>query len=158
VNMLTSSTESRGGGGITPAGLVHSVGVALLEMAIMSRGAKKTAQEVARSGLPRFVDVKLDHVQKIDFIARTQTADALVVQLQDLCDSGYRIGVTWSGEQQAYTVSLTCRDDKSPNSGCCMTSFAKRLDKAVSLALYKHFVVCGEVWPVGGLPGTEEFG
>jgi len=127
-------------------------------MSIMARGAKKVAQEAARSGLPRFVDVKLDQQQKKDFAARKQTSEALVTQLQDLCDQGYRVGVTWSGEQQTYTVSLTCRDEESPNNGCCMTSFAGQLDRALSLALFKHYVVCEEVWSVGGSIDSDDFG
>lgn len=156
--MLTIGTEPRMSCGLTPAGFAHSVGVSFLEMAIVARGAKKTAVTAAAGGLPRFVDVKLDQLQKKDFAGSKLTAESLVVKLQDLCDAGYRVGCSWSGENQTYTVSLTCRDEQSPNNGCCMTSFAGQLDRAVSLALYKHYVVCGEVWSVAGHTPGEDFG
>jgi hypothetical protein len=156
--MLTIGTGSGGRGGISPAGLSHSVGICCLELAIMARGKGKAVGAGSGAGMPKFVDVKLTQDQKADFSGRHQSAEALVVQLQDLCDAGYRIGCSWSGEHQTYTVSLTCRDDQSQNNGYCMTSFAGQLDRAVSLALYKHFVVCGEVWSAGGPGSAEDFG
>lgn len=158
VNMLTINTEARSRRGLSAAGLVHSVGVAFLEMAIMARGAKKTAAAAAANGMPRFVDVKLTGEEKAAFIAWARTPQGLVAFLQDLCDDGYRVGCTWSGETQSYTVSLTCRNPDSPNSGLCMTSFAHDLLTAVALAVYKHTVVTGECWVSPDVAAVGDFG
>jgi len=144
--MLTISAEPGEKLYISAAGLVHSVGVSLLEMAIMARGAKQTAAAVAASGMPRFVDVKLSQDDRREFLGEKDDPSVLVARLQILCDNGYRIGCSWSGETQSYTVSLTCRNPESANDGLCMTSFAKDLVTAVRLALFKHEVITGGLW------------
>jgi hypothetical protein len=158
MNMLTSSTGTSGRCGLTPVGLVHSVGVSFLEMAIMARGAKKAAEEGGRNGMPTFVDVKLTVEDKAEFLRVGFSPPGLVNGLQRLCDNGYRIGCSWSGETQAYTVSITCRDPESVNSGLCMTSFAKELPLAIGLALYKHEVLTEGNWLGAAGPGSESFG
>lgn len=158
VNMLTIGTEPGRRGGISPAGLTHSVGVAFLEMAIMARGAKKTAAVVAAGGMPRFVDVKLTAEDKMGFVGWKCTPQEIVTFLQDLCDDGYRVGCSWSSESQSYTVSLTCRNEGSPNAGLCMTSFARDLHTAVALAVYKHTVVTEERWVPEAVGDLGDFG
>lgn len=158
VNMLTSSEEPRGGCGLTSAGLAHSVGVAFLEIDIVTRGAKTQAKTLT-PGLPRFVDVKLSQEQKAAFVASgPQSAGWVVERLQELAFLGYRLGCSWSGEHQSYTVSLTCRDEESPNNGQCMTSFAGSLLMAIRLALYKHYEICHGVWVVPDPTSGEDFG
>jgi len=155
---LTSSTEAGKGRGLTPAGLAHTFAVCLLEMAIMARGAKKVAEDTGKTGLPRFVDVKLTPEARSEFQSMSYTPQEIVAFLQGLCDDGYRVGCSWSGETQSYTVSLTCRDPKSANAGLCMTSFAGTLHMAVSLAVYKHTVYTGEKWLGDGESVAEMFG
>lgn len=149
VHMLTIGIGPSKRGGISPAGLTHSVGVALLEMAIMARGAKKTATEVGKGGMPTFVDVKLTAEDREKFLQENDDISMLGPRMQILCDAGYRWGCAWNGESQSYTVSLTCRDPESSNAGLCMTSFAKDLLTAIRLALFKHEVVTEGDW-IGG--------
>jgi hypothetical protein len=127
-------------------------------MAIMARGAKKAAEDVTKTGMPKFVDVKLTAEDRAGFVAWKCTPQEIVTFLQDLCDDGYRVGCSWSSETQAYTVSLTCREASSPNAGLCMTSFAKTLDLAVALAVYKHTVVTGERWVGEDVAAVGDFG
>jgi hypothetical protein len=96
--------------------------------------------------MPRFVDVKLTHEQRVDFASKQYSDGALVMELQKLCDSGYRIGCAWNGDSSSYTVSLTCRDPESENFNLCMTSFAGTVHTAVALALYKHREVTDGSW------------
>jgi hypothetical protein len=124
-------------------------------MAIMARGARKTAEAAAKGGMPSFVDVRLTAEDRAAFLEEDNDIDLLVPRMQTLCDAGYRWGCAWNGESQSYTVSLTCRDAGSPNSGLCMTSFAKDLLTAIQLALFKHDVVTEGIW-VGA--GSERFG
>ena len=124
----------------------------------MSRGKGKAVGTASTNAMPRFVDVKLTAEQKADFLSVKERYADSVRWLQDFADDGYRVGVTWSGEHQSYTVSLTCRDEKSPNNGLCMTSFAGDLVTAIALAVYKHCVVTDEQWLSGADSGTEAFG
>lgn len=156
--LLAISTNTSGRGRIAPAGVVHSLGVCLVEDGNMARGAKKLRDESKNVGMPRFVDVKLTAEQRGDFLDWPERKGDLVVLLQDLADDGYRVGVSWSGEHQSYTVSLTGRADDSPNKGLCMTSFAGKLDVAIWLALFKHRVVTRGRWIESALNEEEDFG
>lgn len=124
----------------------------------MSRGKGKEKGAGGSNVMPRFVDVKLTQEQREEFSRYRLLNDDHVGALQSLADDGYRVGVSWSGEQQAYIVSLTCRNPDSPNNGLCMTSFAKTLETAVRLAFYKHVEVTQECWVEGSFTDGEEFG
>lgn len=156
--LLTISAETGRGERLSPAGLAHSFGVCLIEDSDMGRGKGKPEGKGSVNSLPRFVDVKLTAEEREAFAQWGERDGDLVRRLQDMADSGYRVGVSWSGEQQAYVVSLTCRDPESANSGLCMTSFAKTLVTALWLALYKHYVVTDGRWVEGAFGSEEEFG
>lgn len=156
--LLTISTQTGRGGQVSPAGLAHSLGVCLIEEWNMARGGKKQVDDAKQAGMPRFVDVKLTADQKQEFLAiKDRYADS-VRWLQDFADDGYRVGVTWSGEHQSYTLSLTCRDEKSPNFGLCMTSFAGDLVTVIALAVYKHCIITDEKWLGAVESASEAFG
>lgn len=124
----------------------------------MARGGKRAAETSKAGGMPRFVDVKLTAEERSEFVRAARTAEELVAGLQSLCDDGYRVGCSWSGEHQTYTVSLTGRDPQGVNFGLCMTSFAGTIHTAVALALYKHVTVTEGNWLGGDEDQTEAFG
>jgi len=156
--LLAISHNPRRAGIVSPAGIAHSLGVCLLEDYAVARGKGKPTVEAKSGVMPRFVDVKLDGDQRKAFLAFTSTGAELVDAMQAFADNGYRVGVSWSGEQQAYTVSLTCRAQGDPNEGLCMTSFAGSLERAIALAVFKHTVVTEGVWTSGGGGEREAFG
>lgn len=156
--LLSISNDAGKPYAIRQAGIAYSVGVALIEDYNVVRG-KGSGKEAQNGQMPRFVDVKLTADERDAFVAWAKAGGVDVIKgLQAFADDGYRVGVTWASEQQAYTVSVTCRLSGSPNQGLCMTSFAKTLDVALLLALYKHQVIAGGNWlgVVGG--GGEDFG
>lgn len=156
--LLTISTQTSRPNAIRPAGLVHSLGVCLIEDWNMARGKGQESKAVDRAGLPRFVDVKLTPQQRQQFQEMDWTPEGATKILQDFANTGYRVGVAWSGEHQTYTVSLTCRDEESPNNGLCMTCFAGDLIVGIGLAVFKHTVVAKGVWNSVAIPPTEGFG
>lgn len=156
--LLTISTNAGRVGQVTPSGVASSLSVCLIEDWHMSRGKVKGGNRESAATMPRFVDVRLTAEQRIEFGRFELLHDDGVRALQSLADDGYRVGVTWSGEQQAYTVSLTCRNAESPNNGLCMTSFAKTLRDAIRLTVFKHVVVTDEKWLEATFGSDEEFG
>jgi len=155
---LTSSTSNPGKGGVSPAGIAHTLSVCILESEAMVRGGKGKGEVVVGGSMPRFVDVRLTPEQRVEFTTQMLTDKEAVTALQSLSDDGYRVGVSWNGETQAYTVSLTGREPASPNHGLCMTSFAKDLRTAISLAVYKHVHVTGERWVPEATEALGDFG
>jgi len=156
--LLTISTGKSSSGRLSPAGLAHSLGVCLIEEWLMARGKNGSKAEEGRAGLPNFVDVKLTQDQRLEFANHLLDEKGCVRFLASASDDGYRIGVSWSGEHQSYTVSMTCRNPQSPNFGLCMTAFAGELMKAISLANFKHVIVTEEVWVDPSVAPLGDFG
>jgi len=156
--LLTINTQARIGRDISKSGLAYSISICLLEASIVARGKGGGDNGTTAAVMPRFVDVKLTTEQRAEFADHVLSPDDCVKFLMSATDDGYRIGVTWSGEHQAYTVSMTCRNTDSPNNGQCMTSFAGNLVTAISLASYKHHIVTKELWSSAAVPPGEEFG
>lgn len=155
---FASDANTRFRCGISNAGVAHTLSVALLELTSMARGKGKQVAGSGSGSMPRFVDVALTGDEKAAFKATDWDDESNLRFLSDLVDSGYRVGVAWSGEHQAYTVSMTCRDPESPNAGLCVTSFARTLGMAVALAEFKHKVVTEGVWSEPGSSSGQDFG
>lgn len=155
---FASSNNPRVRSGISHAGVAHTLAVCLLELDEMARGKGSSASSADKITMPKFVDIKLSVEQRNDFISQKVSDSQLIADLSALCDEGYRIGCSWSGEQQSYVVSMTCRNTASVNSGLCMSSFAKDIRTAVRLSLYKHRVVADEHWLGEGRDSSEDFG
>lgn len=156
--LLAISTEAGRVGRLSPSGLAHSLGVCLIEDFHMSRGKGKSGGEGASASMPRFVDIKLTEAERKAFPGYSEFDRDPVRHMQAFADKGYRIGVTWSGEHQTYTVSLTCRNPDDPNNGLCMTSFAREIGTAVMLCVYKHYAIAHEVWSSVAPKPDELFG
>lgn len=138
--LLTISYDASRPGRIRPAGIAHSLGVCLIEDWNMARGKGQSKGASAGSAMPAFVDIKLSREDRAAFLEWYSPDADQVGLLQQFTDDGYRVGVSWSGEHQSYTVSVTCRDADSPNNGLCVTSFARLLPQAIALAWFKHDV------------------
>lgn len=138
--------------------VANCLAVACVELSNMARGKAKADGTGSSTTLPRFVDVPIGADDRRAFLEWIPEAGDLVLMLSALCDCGYRVGCSWSGEHQTYTVSLTCRNPEDVNNGLCMTSFAKALDKAIALALYKHQELTRGHWLGEGSAGSEDFG
>lgn len=112
----------------------------------MARGKAQQTDNKNGSTMPRFVDIVLTADDREDFLGWELSVEELIRALETLPFDGYRVGLAWSGEQQSYTASLTCRNEASPNNGMCVTSFAKTSWTALKLMLYKHQVMTKGVW------------
>lgn len=156
--LLTISKESCGVGRLSPAGLAHSLGVCLTEDWHMARGKVKGSSAGNTGNLPRFVDIKLTQEERDQFVEWFDPNVDQTSVLQQFADLGYRLGVSWSGEHQSYTVSATCRDSGSPNDGMCMTAFSGNLRKAVALLWWKHHYVADQDWNTRVSGPREDFG
>lgn len=156
--LLTISRDASRPHAVHPAGVSHSLGVCLIEDWNMARGNKRGADAKMAAGMPTFVDVKLSEADRENFLMSLGDDLDAVRVLQTFANDGYRVGVAWSGEHQSYTVSVTCRDEESENSGLCMTSFAGDLTRGILLAWYKHDVMCKRQWRSFVPPRDEAFG
>jgi hypothetical protein len=130
----------------------------MIEAGNMARGKGQRDNGTKANAMPTFVDVKLTPQQREAFLEADWVPEDCTKILMDFTSSGYRVGIAWSGEHQSYTVSLTCRDEESPNVGLCMTCFAGELLVAVGLAWYKHDYIAHGDWRSVAIPPAEAFG
>lgn len=156
--LLTSSEDASRGPRLSPSGVAHSFGVCLIEDWHMSRGKGKGDSGANGNSMPRFVDIKLTAEDRKAFASYSAFDRDPVRHLQAFADAGYRVGVSWSGEHQSYTVSLTCRNPGDPNNGLCMTSFARDIQTAVMLCVFKHHALANLVWTSFVKPPEEDYG
>lgn len=117
----------------------------------MARGKGESVSKAAQNGnqWTQFVDIPLGEVSWEDVLAKFGTAGQVDQGVRDLGLNGYRIGISYNGQSDAFIVSVTCRDEGSPNNGFTFTSFAGSWLDAIRIALFKHFVLADGSWPVG---------
>lgn len=155
--VLTSGTRDLRERPLAPSSLSHMLGVYVLEGWLLMARSKGRGEGVA-NGLPKFVDVRLSPEQRAEFASSVFDSDEITRAVFGLVAEGYRVGIGYSGEHGSFTVSLTGRDTGTVNDGLCMTSFAGDALTAVALAVYKHMVVCGGVWPSSQNGAKADFG
>lgn len=126
-----------------------------LEIITMARGKGSTTENTGGAqGWTTFVDIPIAGVSPSDLDDRYGSWDDFDSDLSALLSSGYRVGVSYNSGNSAFIVSVTCRDDSSPNVGCTFTSFAGEWWTAIKVALYKHYVVTEGDWKKGGKANT----
>lgn len=152
--LLSISTHASRKGSISPAGVSYSLGVCLIEDWEMARGKGNGSGKAQSAQMPRFVDIKLTAEHRQAFVDWYSPGADQVRVILDFADQGYRVGVTWSGEHQSYTVSATCRNPDDVNNGLCMTAFSSDLPKAIALLWFKHKHVADCDW--AGYAGAPE--
>lgn len=114
----------------------------------VARG-KKQPGPAAKSGgraWTEFIDIPLDGVDWSHINEAFGTADKLDDAMARLLEGQYRVGFTYNSQTDMVQVSLTCRDEESPNSGCTLNSWADSWASALAVACYKHFVVAETLW------------
>lgn len=106
-----------------------------------------------------FANVKLDAKQRKEIKTLYENGDFdLWIQITNLNTDGYRLSLTFNPDKDTFICSLTAKDEAPFNNGFCMTSHAKDPQLAVTIALYKHYHVCGgQDWSTAA-ESDEEFG
>lgn len=115
---------------------------------IMARGknASKT-DSTARSFQPtQFVDIPVVESDWPEIIKVYGTSDALVDAVSDILEAGYRVGLTFNTQNDAFICAVTCRDPESPNNGKTFNSFAETWFEALQIGMYKHYVKSKKNW------------
>lgn len=116
---------------------------------IMARGKGNTSASDAdkKAGWTQFVDIPMTGVTWKDVEHELGDSDTVANAVSSLCQSGYRVGVSYNTGNDAFIVSVTCRNDDSPNSGKTFTAFAGTWWEALQVAVFKHYFVAREIWP-----------
>ena len=127
----------------------------------MARGAGNTKKpaESDKGQWTQFVTISLAGVTRDDIARECGDAEYIGDSVARLLASGYRVGLSYDGERDTFIASLTCRDTECVNHGRTFTSFAETWPEALSIMLFKHFVLCDEQWPApSGAGSGSKFG
>lgn len=128
---------------------------------IMARGKNANNQPPAnnRFGQTEFVDIPVVEQDWTDVQKVYGSSDILVDAVTDLLNSGYRVGLSFNGNNDAFICSVTCRQDGDVNNGLTFNAFAETWFEALQLAVYKHYVKSRKIWrKPGEKPNRPKFG
>lgn len=95
-----------------------------------------------------FVRIDLDNDQAANFKKWAEKELANLPQhLSNFISEDMKIGLMWDDGNNCFIASATCKDEKSDNHNCCMTSRSDDWPEALLLLVYKHEVVAkGKEW------------
>lgn len=128
---------------------------------MMARGksAQSPVGEPSGNQWTTFVDIPLTGILMKDVEHAFGDVDNLVDCVAGMCEHSYRFGISFNQANDAFIVSVTCRDADSPNSGKTFTAFAETWYQALQVAVYKHYILAMEKWPEKGVrPNQAKFG
>jgi len=110
--------------------------------------AKKSSSSVQTPSYEaiKWVNRNLSESEKKDHDANTPKPADLFKDLLALCTAGYNIAVKWDSYSKCFQSTLLPYETSCPNYGYGLSARATTPQRAVSLLLYKHFVVLGENW------------
>jgi len=108
-------------------------------------------------GWKGFVNVELTEKQKPE--AKKMMADfaRLWDNVVSLVDIGYKMTFSYDEGHDAYNLSLTCRDVKSPNYGYTLSGRGGSEAAAFASFWYKHSIILEEVWTNGAATSGGKF-
>jgi len=78
-------------------------------------------------------------------VDNTSDAQSLI---NGFCSQGYKVSITWVVESNAFCVSVIGTEDCIANKRAILTSWSDDILEALSIAVYKHVVMCDSGdWP-----------
>ena len=117
-----------------------------LETMARGKGQGKSSGSTEKQQWTTFVEISLAGHTREAIMEAVPDFDTVFNKSSELLQDGYRIAFSYNSANDAFTVSVTCRDDDSPNKGMTFTAFAGDWYTALQVALYKHYVVAEGDW------------
>lgn len=110
-----------------------------------SPGGAKT-EKGTQAGWTTFVEISVVGLTQTALDDALPDADTVFGMMAGLIERGYRLGVSYNPQNDAFIASWTCKNDGDANAGCTMTSFAGTWYDAIRVSLYKHFNIARQNW------------
>jgi len=115
--------------------------------------AKKIAESKGKTPKKKaefkgFANVELTVEQKSEMKEWIARNDDVMVELDEMAASGYKMGYVRSEATGGYQATAFCQDGESPNAGYILSAFAPHWFDALACVAYKHAIVCEGVWPM----------
>jgi hypothetical protein len=107
--------------------------------------AKKTRSS-GSNGWKGFIDRPLSRDEREQCIHWDAGELSLEELLASLCESGYKISLTYNEKTQSFIFSLTGQDGSGKNAGYTLTSHARTVGQAAHVGAFKHYVLLEEDW------------
>lgn len=103
---------------------------------------KKTPQ----ASWTQFVTIAVSEADKPKIALMYPDSSEVFVDFTRLLVAGYRVSFSYDAPRDAVICAVTCKAEGDPNNGMTFTAFAGDWYTALTVAMYKHYHVAGEVW------------
>lgn len=107
---------------------------------------KSNTNEWKKADWKGFKDVGLTVEAKQQFQGWDIDAAGIVDALEVLASTGHKVSVTAVNDGKGFSASLTGSYEHCINAGYTMAAFAPSAEMALQVVIFKHFVLCDEVW------------
>jgi len=127
----------------------------------MARGKSNASPNSPKNAFQptQFIDIPILEQDWTEIQKVYGSPDVLVDAVSDLLEAGYRVGLSFNSQNDAFICAVTCRDTESPNNGYTFNSFAETWFEALQIGAYKHYVKSGKNWlSQGGKANRPKFG
>lgn len=94
-----------------------------------------------------FANVELSIDQKSEMKEWIGRNEEVMVELDEMTASGYKMGFQRSEATGGYQATAFCQDPSSPNAGYILSAFAPHWFDALACLAFKHAIICEGVWP-----------
>jgi len=104
-----------------------------------------------------FVRHNLSVDEKASYDTWAETYTDFWMDVERLVDSGYKFSVAYDGYNKTVQAMLTCNDEKNPDFGWVLAARAPSPSEAMSLLMFKHFVLLHGSWIefIAAMPGSD---
>lgn len=110
--------------------------------------AKAQKKQVKKAEWKGYHKVNLSKEDEVLFIAWAEVNDFDLTWLEHWAEAGYKCSFGYDDYHQGYTAAMYCTQAKMEWAGYTMSAWAGDMVTAFKLLMYKHIVMCGEVWEV----------
>lgn len=122
------------------------------------KGGSKTANKATEGGWTKYLQVPLGSVSIETVKDAYRDDDEVYDMMNALLSTGHRVSISYNAANDSTIVTLTCRNEDSPNNGFSFSSFAPNWYVGLLIALYKYSHILGAVWEETELPDGARYG
>lgn len=116
--------------------------------------AKTQKKPVKKAEWKGYHKISLTREQDADFDAWALANPLDWSWIDHYADQGYKISFNFDEYHSGMSAAMYCTQEKMAWAGYSLTAWGETAIEAFQMLLYKHIVICGEIWDVA--PNVSE--
>ncbi len=110
--------------------------------------SKAKQKAVKKAEWKGYHKVNLSKEDEVLFTAWAEVNDFDLTWLEHWAEAGYKLSFSYDDYHTGYSASMYCTQAKMDWAGYTLSAWAGDMVTAFKLLMYKHIVMCGEVWEI----------